>query len=57
MPKLLALAKADENARAALLVTSSLLPEKPEPLCFALSMTKAAQPKEKLTFDVRILEE
>ncbi|KAB5539302.1 hypothetical protein GE09DRAFT_313431 [Coniochaeta sp. 2T2.1] len=43
IPKLVDLAKADETAKPALLVTNSLLYEDPIPFLFALSMTKAAQ--------------
>ena len=43
MPHLVALAKADNDSKPALLVTSSALPLHPIPQLFALSLVKAAQ--------------
>ncbi|KJZ75071.1 hypothetical protein HIM_05557 [Hirsutella minnesotensis 3608] len=43
MPQLIQLADKDRDAKPSLLITSSLLPQQPEPDYFVLSMVKAAQ--------------
>ena len=43
LPRLLNIASSDPSARPALIVTSLMLPQKPEPSLFSLSLAKAAQ--------------